>query len=284
MSAGIRVVHQVGVARCGFCATNNHEKCPGGVRNGVGAKSGAIVRCQCGCGYNVLRCLDCKNPKVEDIDPETWSCLDKDACAVRVQHRLDTNPAVAQIRQIKERHDMARTDTLAQRRAARAATKPATKVEPATKAAKEPKECGCGCETLTGGNFAPGHDARFISGLVKEAQATKSEVKRGQIRKRALAYSEALAGKFDKSMAAQAEKAEKAAKAAEAAAEGKPVAKKAAAKKAAPAPAKAPAKAAPARRKAKAVEPEPEPEEIEDDEDLEFEDEDGDDSDEDNEF
>ena len=41
-----------------------------------------------------------------------------------------------------------------------------------TKAKAEPKECGCGCGELTrGGDFLPGHDARFRGQMLKAIDA-----------------------------------------------------------------------------------------------------------------
>lgn len=50
--------------------------------------------------------------------------------------------------------------------------------EPKEKKVKEKKECACGCKTLTGGTWAPGHDARFYSAAnkVKKGDMTAGEM------------------------------------------------------------------------------------------------------------
>jgi hypothetical protein len=140
---------------CGFCSSNNHEHCPRAVRNG----NGAILPCECSqayCGGQVIRCLACKNEEDGQVDPTTWSCIDRDACGDAVQVRLDRNPTIQLIREVENKRMSENTGTAT-----------------ATKAPKTPKEptfCVCGCEGQTkGGKFLPGHDARFVKNLVAEA-------------------------------------------------------------------------------------------------------------------
>lgn len=60
----------------------------------------------------------------------------------------------------------------------------------------------CGGETK-GGNFLPGHDARFVSGLVKDVTGANFTSKSEQTARKALkdaSASEALVRKFDKSL------------------------------------------------------------------------------------
>lgn len=110
--------------------------------------------------------------------------------------------------------------------------------------------CKCGCEGVTkGGNFLPGHDARFVSEQV--AHVIGKNKTKAVARKQIADVSEVLAAKFDKSMTLREEaeakrdaaiKERKEAKA-KADAEKKAKAEKAKADKAAAAAAKAAEKA-----------------------------------------
>ena len=87
------------------------------------------------------------------------------------------------------------------------------------KAAAKPKvgKCvHCGAETK-GGNFLPGHDAAFVSGLVKEvveAKFTKASEKSARDTLKKANASEALTAKFEKSVGLAKDKVEKAKQAA----------------------------------------------------------------------
>ena len=50
--------------------------------------------------------------------------------------------------------------------------------EKAPPKAKEKNNCACGCETKTGGTWAPGHDAKFYSAIRKRnaGKMTATEV------------------------------------------------------------------------------------------------------------
>jgi hypothetical protein len=170
---------------CGFCSSNNHEHCPRAVRNG----NGAILPCNCPqsyCGGKVTRCLACKNEEDGQVDPTTWSCIDRNACGATVQARLDRNPTIQLIREV-ERRVSDDTGT-------------ATK-QKATATPKAPTICVCGCEGRTkGGKFLPGHDARFVKNLVAEAlegKRTDDAIVRDMADR---GTTEALQAKFTKSV------------------------------------------------------------------------------------
>jgi len=59
---------------------------------------------------------------------------------------------------------------------AEAKEKPAKEAKaPREKKIKEKTPCKCGCSTLTGGNWAPGHDARFGSAVRKVANGDMTQ-------------------------------------------------------------------------------------------------------------
>lgn len=137
---------------CGFCQSGNHNHCPRAVRNG----DGRIIPCKCTapfCGDQVLRCLDCKNENEGEVSPDGWRCLDREACGLEVQRRLDVNPHVQTVREVMRR-----------------VTENAT-TEKTAKAERAPKKetfcLHCG-EQTGGGLFRPGHDAKFVSEKVKQ--------------------------------------------------------------------------------------------------------------------
>ena len=86
------------------------------------------------------------------------------------------------------------------------------------KAAKSTKPktgtCVCGCNgTTKGGKFLPGHDARFVSTLVtsvSDANFTKASEQSARKSLKDVGASDALTGKFDKSLGIARDKAEKA--------------------------------------------------------------------------
>ena len=100
----------------------------------------------------------------------------------------------------------------------------------ATKAASKPKVGACVCcgAETKGGSFLPGHDARFVSSLVKtvsEANFTKTAETAARKNLKEANASERLVGKFDKSLGIARDKATAKAEAAKAKAEAKAEAK-----------------------------------------------------------
>lgn len=138
---------------CGFCSSDHHDKCPGGVLNGDGV---TVVVCDCTAHPKVLRCLDCGLRTLMDgdgpVNPETWTCFDIEACQhTREKHR----------REINERLFGAAMDLQQARTAPKAPSAPKTP----RKAAGTCLHCG---EPTKGGLFLPGHDSAFLSETVKE--------------------------------------------------------------------------------------------------------------------
>lgn len=193
---------------CGFCQSGHHNRCAIGVKytgDQPHAKypEGIVWRCNCPICQNEakgkMKCARCNNTKTEEINPETWECLDTEACHSTVQRRLDNNPLIQQLREIKERVDMAK------------ATESKAKAEKAAKAPKEPTFCVCCGEPTKGGKFLPGHDARYVSTLV-EAVTSKNQTKAQAVKTlKDAGASDALQAKFEKSHALAVAKAEKAA-------------------------------------------------------------------------
>ena len=203
---------KISTRKCGFCATGDHDICARTHRNGKvpNTKIDRLITCGCvapGCPARKLRCMDCKNVREDEIDPESMLCSDREACVTVQEQRRADSPFYQQIKQIKEK-------VMADQ-----------KVEKAEKAAKAPKvgTCLVTGKPTKGGKFLPGMDAKYVSLRVEdvlEKRATEA-----QARKRILdeTGSEALVGKFDKSIANRKAKAEKAAEAAKAKAEAKKV-------------------------------------------------------------
>lgn len=179
---------------CGFCASGKHSLCYRALING----NKGVYLCPCAepkCGGKILSCINCKKVH-DDVTPGTRLCVDRTACEARVTTKRDADPGYQKILMIKEINKMAKTEEAKVKREA----KPKTGV------------CKCGCEgTTKGGNFLPGHDARFVSEQVGFVTSkTKTEA---TARKEIGAISEALQAKFDKSLGLARDKAEKAAKA-----------------------------------------------------------------------
>lgn len=191
---------------CGFCNDGNHKACAIGVKymgRQAHAKypNGIVWACRCtsgGCTQGRRKCAVCGNRVTEEVNPETWQCFDVEACQAVVETRRENSPFLAQLREIKERVEMAKVQE--------AATK---------KKATSPKTgtCVCGCEgTTKGGKFLPGHDARFVSSLVSNAAESNFSNKSVTAARKSLTSvgaSDALQAKFEKSLGLAQERAEK---------------------------------------------------------------------------
>lgn len=241
---------------CGYCKTETHQYCPRATR-GMGPNP-KIWLCPCDApecgGGSRLRCLECKTEKPGRVDPTRWVCYDGVECNARVETRLAANPAVQLMRDMKETA-MARANAI----------RPATKTAPAKRAAAAPKSgvCLVTGKPTSGGLFAPGMDARYISQLVTSVVEKEISVVDARKQLKSDGVSDALQAKFEKALGIKREKA--------------------AAAKAAPAPAKktaAPAvkeTAAQKRKRLAAAAAAAEPEEDEVEEDDEDDAEEGDD-------
>lgn len=181
---------------CGFCSTGNHAKCPVVVRNGSAAPN-PLHFCPCGeCADKKHHpfCIECKNQDSQDVDPDIWSCLDQNACQARIKARVDADPVIQNIRDIKERVKMAE------------------KTQNAEKKAAAPKEGVClvtGAKTK-GGKFAPGMDARYVS--LKVAEVLDKKATEASVLKEMTGHglSDSLKAKFSKNLGIAQEKAAKA--------------------------------------------------------------------------
>lgn len=183
MVAAFGTKTRTGPMVCGFCQSGNHNHCPRGVRNG----NGRVIACGCDapyCGGQVIRCLNCKNENDGEVSPDGWLCLDREACALEVQRRLDSNVHVRMVREVM----------------ARVSEQTATE-EKAAQATKAPTYClHCG-EVTKGGKFLPGHDAKFVATqvlAVVDQGTTTAEAVLADMKERGA--TEALQTKFTKSV------------------------------------------------------------------------------------
>ncbi len=198
-----------GTRLCGFCSDGNHNRCPHAIENGLSKATPPRPRiwlCPCaepGCGGTILSCIRCKRVH-DDVDPTERVCMDRDACNARIDHGRRNNPIYQQVREIQEKHRMAKEEN----KPVREPAKPKVGV------------CKCGCEGATkGGDFLPGHDARLVSQTVKAVLEKKQT--EAAARKTMSPFSDALKAKFDKSLGLAQAKVTKAAEAEKAKAEAK---------------------------------------------------------------
>lgn len=183
----------------GYCNTGNHEICPGRIKAPIAVKvmkGGQLVKVmkpgmfECGCTAcfckQMVKCLDCRHTSPEDVSPETWSCLDRDACLARQEAARDAHPFLVRLKEIR-------------------AMTAQTEDKPKREAKPKIGNCLCCGEETKGGKFLPGHDARFVSEQVAFVlQGTKTEA---QAREALAETSDSLKGKFEKSLGLAREKA-----------------------------------------------------------------------------
>lgn len=205
---------------CGFCNDGNHDKCAIGIKfdesRGAHKKwpEGIVWVCRCtngSCTTGRRKCAYCGNRTTEEIDPTTWECLDIEACRAKVQAKRDNDPFLAQLREIKEKTDMAKIEENKTKAEKKAAT-------------KEPTFCLVTGEPTKGGKFKPGMDARYVSDRVTECingNFTAKVEKEQRSKMKSDGVSDALVAKFEKSLALAKDKAEKKAAAAKAKADAK---------------------------------------------------------------
>lgn len=190
---------------CGFCNTGTHESCAIGTKH-TGKheryKNGVVWICRCesgGCTSGRRKCANCNNRVTEEVNPDTWTCFDAAACQASVEAKRENNPFLAQLREIKERVNMAKIE------------ENKAKAEKAEKA-KEPTFCLVTGEPTKGGLFKPGMDARYVSlrvAEVVEANFTKKAETEARATMKRDGVSEKLVAKFEKSLGLAKEKAEK---------------------------------------------------------------------------
>jgi len=132
------------------------------------------------------------------VNPETWECFDTEACHALVEKRWAENPFNHQLREIKERVEMAKIEEGKAK-----ATKEAK--------AKEPTYCLVTGEQTKGGLFKPGMDARYVSERVIEVENagfTKKATDAALAKMKKDGVSERLVAKFNKSVGLAKDKSE----------------------------------------------------------------------------
>lgn len=150
--------------QCGFCTSGVHQYCRSVVVNGDGV---TLVKCPCECEQSQsLRCTLCENRTQTDIDPETYTCLDVNACVREYNHK----------RSILH-------ETLYPKGTA-------------VKAKPKGAECNCKCgDSTSGGLFKPGHADKLVASVAKEVKT--GAMSEDDAREMLLALSEGLLKKLD---------------------------------------------------------------------------------------
>ena len=185
---------------CGFCATNSHTRCAIGVRNQAGDKIHPCLCDQAECATRGRhKCTACGNRTATEVDPDTWECIDRDACRALIEARREASPLSRELREARRSADMAKVEN---------AEKKAT-----AKAEKEPTYCLVTGEPTKGGLFKPGMDARYVSNMVEAVTSKSTTEAKARKQMKDDGVSEKLIAKFDKSLALAREKAEKRAQA-----------------------------------------------------------------------
>jgi hypothetical protein len=188
------------VWRCQFCATGNHGSCPGAVwhhrrvpdpdRKDETRVEPILWRCECEePGHPTFPyCMACKNDDADEVNPLTWTCWDRHACATKLDVRRQNSRTYQMVLRAK-------VHAAAKRKAQRLMTERTVQiVEPDADATIErlhefleqiesakvarvkegkprksqppkPKVGSCECcgEPTRGGRFVPGHDAKLAS-------------------------------------------------------------------------------------------------------------------------
>lgn len=197
--------------KCGFCATGNHSRCPGGTRSG--RKGVRICPCEVEARCGQKRCLKCNNRRASQLD-DNWLCTSGSECEGRIRERLEADPQYQAMIKARERANMATaTETKAKRE----------KVE-------KTGTCLVTGKPTKGGLFAPGQDAKYVSLRVADVEAagfTKKAEQEQLKRMKDDGTSEKLQAKFTKAVGLAKDRAEKRAQAEK----DKAAAKKAAASK-----------------------------------------------------
>lgn len=213
----MRIISTTRMKSCGFCSSGNHSNCVVGmwatpVKDYPPGTAVWICKCdEPGCNAGGIKCMDCKTQNADLVDPETWKCLDRDACRATIQARRDANPLFDDLREAKERATMAKIEENAAKSEKVAKEKPKT-------------FCLVTGEETKGGLFKPGMDARYVSIEVQknvDANFTKAAEAASRKKLKDDGVSEKLVAKFDKQLniakmkvekraAAEKEKAEKA--------------------------------------------------------------------------
>lgn len=185
--------------RCQFCATGHHGSCPGAVRQtrrvGEDDKLVEVLwLCLCTDGdHPGLHCLECKNDNPEEVNEETWACLDRYVCAGLLEKRREHNRLWQMIQASRSHGAVIRRakrlgvesmlagisagdddkieqlrDQLDKLLQSRQGPKKKAKAGPPRPRAGK---CECCGDPTKGGRFLPGHDAKLASSLKERVQA-----------------------------------------------------------------------------------------------------------------
>lgn len=191
--------------RCGHCESGNHQSCSIGVfQKGPPEKHpyGAIILCLCeegGCELGRIKCRDCKITDPDQVDPATWKCFDSATCEARRETKRSANPLYAELREAKERAEMAKTQKATEKAA--------------TKAPKVGK-CLVTGKPTKGGLFLPGMDARYCSERVADVMEKRATKAQALTKMKEDGTSPTLQAKFEKNLGIAQDKAKKKADAA----------------------------------------------------------------------
>lgn len=165
---------------CGFCSTGHHDRCPSAVLNGDEV---TVIACPCPCD-SPARCMNCYTR--EDVNPETFVCDDRDACAMRTEQSR---------REAQEKlfGGRARPDAPEGRTSSRKTPRSA---RPTTSG-----QCLCCGEATKGGLFLPGHDSKYLNARIADVSGVTAPEDVVD-RMRTDGCSDALIAKFQKRIAA----------------------------------------------------------------------------------
>lgn len=163
--------------RCAYCTnttrnpqTKLHDRCPGAVRM---PDNDRVFVCSC-CAPRNGMCTTCGNRAKDEVDPITWYCLDRHACAARVQQRTAANPVFKQLQEARLEAAVRRRDDRRDQERIRSGIDPddPSEVDSFAQHRSRPParprtgKCLC-CDGATkGGRFLPGHDAKLVSRLL----------------------------------------------------------------------------------------------------------------------
>lgn len=208
MTATTVIKQRPKIWRCGFCASGHHGSCPGAIWHQRKVSTGknendykvvpTLWRCLCDePGHPTFPyCTECKCVDPDELNQDTWRCLDPHACATR----LATRRADDRIWQMIQR---AKSHAALKRKAARLGkenlisaiaadqddaidrmhgildglsdARATVKTKPIRKPKPKAGKCECCGEPTRGGRFLPGHDARLASALVARVRTAGDE-------------------------------------------------------------------------------------------------------------
>ena len=162
--------HKRGI-RCGWCLNGCHESCA--VTVNLNSREGSKPRlwnCSCNCnttgkytpGHPRTRCIACGRRDVKT--GENGRCVDTTECQGFVEDRRAKNPQWQALQTIHK-------DRMPEKHPRPEAHSKLESVPKTPKTPKTPKaktgQCRCCNEPTKGGQFLPGHDARYVSQQAK---------------------------------------------------------------------------------------------------------------------